>query len=73
MLNDTQAQTRKYLNSDQAAQYLNLSRSMLAKLRLSGAGPQFAKLGKRVVYEVSALDAWIAARLHRSTSEYVGS
>ncbi len=39
----------RYLNSAQAAaQYLNVSQSMLAKRRLSGDGPRYSKLGKRV-------------------------
>ena len=63
----------RYLNSAQAAQYLNVSQSMLAKRRLSGDGPRYSKLGKRVVYEVTDLDQWIADRRHRSTSEYIAT
>ena len=66
-------QQRRYLSSPQAAEYSNLSESMLAKLRLSGAGPRYSKIGKRVLYEVSDLDAWIADRKHSSTSEYARS
>lgn len=64
---------RRYLNSAQAASYLKLSQSMLAKRRLTGDGPRYSKLGKRVIYEVADLDQWIAERMHRSTSEYVRS
>jgi hypothetical protein len=35
----------------------------LAKWRVLGGGPAFRKAGRRVVYEVSSLDAWAAARL----------
>lgn len=51
-----------------AARYLGISKSMLEKLRLTGEGPRFAKLGKVVVYDVADLDAWIEARKRTSTS-----
>jgi hypothetical protein len=41
----------------------------LAKWRVYGTGPEFVKIGKRVFYEESALDAFIAERRRRSTSE----
>ena len=61
------------LNAVQAAERLNLSLSTLAKKRLSGSGPAYAKLGRRVVYRIEDLDAWVADNCYRSTSEYPGS
>lgn len=58
------------LTSAEAAEYLRLSRSTLAKMRLSGGGPVFTKLGRRVVYEMGDLEAWVLANKHSSTSEY---
>lgn len=58
------------LNADQAAQSLGLSISTLAKLRLSGGGPMFSKLGRRVVYRPEDLKAWVDENLYASTSEY---
>jgi len=63
----------RYVSAAEAARYLGVSQSMLAKRRLSGDGPRYSKLGKRVLYEVADLDAWIANRKHQSTSEYVRS
>jgi predicted DNA-binding transcriptional regulator AlpA len=60
----------KILNAHQAALKLGLSKSTLAKMRLSGVGPVFSKLGRRVVYRVSDLDAWVNGNKFRSTSEY---
>ena len=60
---------RHYLNSAQAADHLGVSRSMLAKCRLSGDGPRYSKLGKRVVYALPDLDAWVAAGKRNSTSD----
>ncbi|MFD0985506.1 helix-turn-helix transcriptional regulator [Methyloligella solikamskensis] len=60
------------LNAADVARRLNLSVSTLAKMRLSGAGPAYSKLGRRVVYRLDDLEAWIAANRFRSTSEYSG-
>lgn len=58
-----------YLDSAEAAAYLNVSRSMLAKRRLTGDGPSYSKLGKRVIYALVDLDRWVAELKRRSTSE----
>lgn len=53
-----------------AALYLNLSASTLAKMRLRGDGPPYVKAGPRVVlYRISDLEAWLTERLRHSTSE----
>lgn len=59
------------LTPEQAAQALCLSPSTLAKLRLSGNGPTYCKMGRRKVgYRPEDLEQWLAGRSHRSTSEY---
>jgi predicted DNA-binding transcriptional regulator AlpA len=58
------------LSAPQAADRLNLSASTLAKLRLSGEGPPFSKLGRRVVYKDEDLQTWVSANRYRSTAEY---
>lgn len=60
----------KNLTSQQAADLIGISASTLAKLRLSGEGPKFLKLGKRVAYRPSDLEAWQSQRVYQSTSEY---
>ena len=53
-----------------AASFLGLSISTLAKMRLRGDGPPFAKLGKRVVlYDLKDLEDWVENRKRQSTSE----
>ena len=52
----------------EAARYTGFSKSSLDKLRVYGGGPTYAKLGARVVYDRSDLDAWIAERKRASTS-----
>lgn len=63
----------EYLDTSGAAQYLGLSTPTLERWRLTGTGPQYAKLspGPRgpVRYRRADLDAWAASRLISSTSE----
>lgn len=58
------------LSVEEAAGYTGLSVSTLNKMRLTGCGPVFIKLNRRVVYQTSDLDSWLASKRHRSTSEY---
>lgn len=58
------------LRAPDAAQYVGLSASTLAKMRMRGDGPRYAKAGARVVvYDLQDLDAWLASQSRRSTSE----
>lgn len=57
------------LRTPDAAAYLGLARSTLEKLRLTGGGPRYAKLGKICTYSVEDLKAWAEARTRTSTSE----
>ena len=58
------------LRAPQAAAYLGLSPSTLAKMRLRGDGPVYAKAGPRiVVYDKMDLDAWLSGKRRRSTSD----
>lgn len=59
-----------YLTTKQAAEALNVSCSLLEKLRVSGDGPPYYKIGpRRVLYARKDLDDWISARRRQSTSE----
>ena len=57
------------LSVEAAAHYTGISASTLNKLRVFGGGPVFLKLGRRVAYDVADLDAWLAERRRRSTSD----
>ncbi len=58
-----------YLSPPKAAQYLGISTSKLAKLRVYGGGPLWTRIGRAVRYPLSALDEFMQAGLVRSTSE----
>jgi hypothetical protein len=47
---------------------LGIPPSTLAKWRLYGGGPRYAKFGKNVRYERCDVDRWIESRKRQSTS-----
>ncbi len=53
----------------EAATRLKVSSSLLAKLRVSGGGPRFVKIGRSVRYTQSGLRDYQKARTRGSTSE----
>ena len=58
----------------QAAKILCVAESTLAKWRVYGNGPQFEKLGpKLIVYSEKALEEFLSASTHASTCEYSSS
>lgn len=60
----------KKLRPKEAAAHLGLATSTLAKMRLRGDGPCYAKLGKRaVVYDFHDLESWVDEQKRRSTSD----
>jgi molybdenum cofactor biosynthesis enzyme MoaA len=61
--------TRKMLPTAPAAEYCGSAASTFEKLRLTGGGPLYSKIGRRVVYAVADLDAWLIANRRRSTSD----
>ena len=58
-----------YTDERGASARLMLSVSTLQKMRVSGRGPKFCKIGKAVRYRVADLDAYMASCLVSSTSE----
>jgi predicted DNA-binding transcriptional regulator AlpA len=66
---DTTQPPRRWLRVGPAAEYLGIGVSTLDKLRFTGGGPPYSKLGATVIYDVADLDAWAAARKVRSTSQ----
>jgi predicted DNA-binding transcriptional regulator AlpA len=53
----------------EAADFLRLSLSWLAKARMRGDGPPYVKLGRSVRYREGALVEWLKSRARLSTSE----
>ncbi len=58
------------MRTPEAAKYVALAESTLTKMRLTGDGPRFVKLGPRAVgYRRADLDSWLEAGVRRSTSD----
>ena len=57
------------LIAEDAAAYLGLATQTLAKMRLSGDSPPYFKVGRRVLYDRIELEAWLAQRKRKSTSD----
>lgn len=56
------------LKTKAAAELLNLGQSTLVKLRNSGKGPRFSKLGRSVRYAREDLKAWASANASTAKS-----
>jgi len=63
----------RVLNVKEAASFLASTKSTLDKYRLTGSGPAFVRLGDgpgaRIGYRFCDLQAWLATRVRRSTSD----
>jgi len=56
------------LTAKEAANYLRVSLSWLAKARMRGDGPAYIKVGRSVRYAEAALIQWMKSRQRLSTS-----
>ena len=63
------AEPPRYLNVQEAAMFLGLKQRTMDKWRVTGEGPPFVKIGRSVRYDRSDLQAYMAKRIRRSTSE----
>ena len=59
----------RWLTTAEAAIFVRLSRSTLAKLRIYGGGAPYIKLGRKILYEKSALVTWLEDHCRQNTSE----
>ncbi len=60
----------RYLRTPEAARMVGLSSRTLEKHRTYGTGPQYYKLGGRVVYAVEDLQAWTKTGQRQSTADH---
>ena len=57
------------MTAREAAPYIGLTVTTLAKIRYYAGGPPFLKLGAAVRYEPERLDEWLNLRRARNTSD----
>jgi predicted DNA-binding transcriptional regulator AlpA len=65
--------SRPLLSVSEAAAWLGMSRSWLQKSRVYGNGPVATVLGRRVLYDMADLEAYLATRKQVSTSAELGT
>lgn len=58
---EQRGRTSPYLNTRQAAHYLQVSVRFLERLRRLGSGPRFRRHGRFVFYHLDDVDAWSLA------------
>ena len=58
----------KHLNQIDLAARWNISHRTLERWRWTGEGPQFLKMGGRVIYRLEDVDAFEADQLRKSTA-----
>lgn len=64
---------RQMLTTGRAARYTGVAESTLEKLRLTGRGPTYIKLGRSVRYSPDDLDEWMSSHRRKSTSVAVAA
>lgn len=57
-----------FLTQDEAAAELKICERTLDRWRRLGEGPPITKLGRRVLYRRSSLQAWLRTREHRGNA-----
>jgi excisionase family DNA binding protein len=57
------------LTQREAAEELRLSERTLERLRVTGEGPKFIRMGRSIRYRFADIEAWIVSQMVSSTSE----
>lgn len=60
----------EYLTVKEAAHFLRVSKSFLDKLRCTGGGPSFTRVGRKILYRRIDLEAWTRRHRFENTSQY---
>ena len=67
-------ETKRVMRAPEAATYIGLSESTLAKRRLYGFPPAFLNLGGRAIgYAIDDLNSWLETCRRQSTSQVEGA
>lgn len=61
------------LDTLEAAAHCRSSASKFNKLRMTGGGPVYIRIGRKILYDVADLNAWMRSRKFTSTAEYTSS
>ena len=67
-MNNPEKLLADFLTQDEAAVELKICERTLDRWRRLGEGPPITKLGRRVLYRRSSLQAWLCGREHRGSA-----
>ena len=59
----------RLIRPPQLADALGITPGTLAKMRLSGRGPKFCRVGRAIAYDPREVERWLCERTFRSTAE----
>ena len=68
-MTDTDKVQSQWLSQDQLATRLDISVRSLERMRNAGTGPRFSKAGKKILYRLHDVEAWLEERSFSSTAE----
>lgn len=57
------------LTVSEAAEYLRISKGFLNNKRTYGGGPEYTRVGRKIMYRAKDLDAYLNRRTETCTSE----
>lgn len=58
------------LTTEETSDYLQVSTKTLERMRTSGSGPKFKKIGRRVVYSTNDIEDWLKIQTFQSTAQF---
>src|SRR6516162_2970328 len=60
---------RRFARTGVAGPYAGYAPSTFEKMRLTGEGPPYRKVGRLVIYDLDEVDSWLDSGLRQSTSD----
>ena len=66
---ESRSSRRSLASIEETAEYLGITRGALAQMRYMGTGPAFHKIGRKVVYDLAEVNAWLDSNRHEKTGE----
>ncbi len=72
-MSDTTSPNARMMRAETVAEFTGLSASYLAKLRVTGFGPPFKKIGRAVIYRQADVEAWLESHNRTSTADSGGA
>jgi predicted DNA-binding transcriptional regulator AlpA len=63
--------TKQYINDQELAEMIGMSRNWLQIMRVRGGGPPFIKIGASCRYDLAEVSEWLETRRCHSTSDPV--